>query len=109
MGRFKGPSFPEGAPDNFNPEAPFADPVALLEYREYVVREKAIKVETAKVMTVSLWFNVDVPLICCSALVSVLSLEPSCFGVSNQILKEKVRACYLREGVNHMSKCREVS
>jgi hypothetical protein len=41
--------FPEGPPKNFDPENKYADPVALLEEREYITRQKMIKVEKAKV------------------------------------------------------------
>uniref|UniRef100_B8LPH6 NADH dehydrogenase [ubiquinone] 1 beta subcomplex subunit 10-B n=1 Tax=Picea sitchensis TaxID=3332 RepID=B8LPH6_PICSI len=70
---FKGEvEYDEGPPDNFDPQNPYADPVAFLEYREYLVREKWIGIETAK------------------------------------ILKEKVKWCYRKEGVNHLQKCREI-
>ena len=41
-------NFP-GAPKNFDPENPYADGVAMIQHREHIVREKMIKVETAKV------------------------------------------------------------
>ena len=41
-------NFP-GAPKNFDPANPLADKVAAIQQREHVVREKLIKVETAKV------------------------------------------------------------
>eukprot|EP00252_Welwitschia_mirabilis_P013592 TRINITY_DN298_c0_g1_i1.p2 TRINITY_DN298_c0_g1~~TRINITY_DN298_c0_g1_i1.p2 ORF type:complete len:103 (-),score=14.89 TRINITY_DN298_c0_g1_i1:127-435(-) len=70
---FKGEvEFPEGPPDNFDPKDPYKDPVAYFEYREYLVREKFIQIETAK------------------------------------ILREKVKWCYRKEGVNHLQKCRDV-
>ena len=43
-----GRGFP-GAPKNFDPENPLADKVAAIQMREHIVREKIIKVETAKV------------------------------------------------------------
>jgi hypothetical protein len=41
-------NFP-GAPANYDPENPRADGVAYIEHRQHTVREKFIKVETAKV------------------------------------------------------------
>jgi len=38
-----------GAPKTAAPENPYADGVAMIAQREHVVREKMIKVETAKV------------------------------------------------------------
>jgi NADH dehydrogenase (ubiquinone) 1 beta subcomplex subunit 10 len=38
-----------GAPKNFDPANPLADKVAAIQQREHIVREKLIKVETAKV------------------------------------------------------------
>ncbi|XP_024385643.2 NADH dehydrogenase [ubiquinone] 1 beta subcomplex subunit 10-B [Physcomitrium patens] len=64
------PKFDQEAPDDFDPAKPYADPVAFFEQREFVVREKLIQVEKAK------------------------------------ILREKLRQCYWKEGVNHYQKCR---
>ncbi|KAK8945728.1 NADH dehydrogenase [ubiquinone] 1 beta subcomplex subunit 10-B [Platanthera guangdongensis] len=50
MGRKKTVEFDEGPPDNFDPNNPYADPVAMLEHREYLVREKWIQIETAKII-----------------------------------------------------------
>ncbi|GBG84846.1 hypothetical protein CBR_g39222 [Chara braunii] len=45
---YKGqPKFDEGPPD-FDPANPYADPVAFFEQREYLTRERFVKVETAK-------------------------------------------------------------
>ncbi|RWW53723.1 hypothetical protein BHE74_00039763 [Ensete ventricosum] len=41
--------FDESPPD-FDPNNPYGDPVAMLEYREYLVREKFIQIETAKII-----------------------------------------------------------
>ena len=38
-----------GAPKNFDPANPLADKVAAIQQREHIVREKLVKVETAKV------------------------------------------------------------
>lgn len=38
-----------GAPKNFDPANPLADKVAAVQQREHIVREKLVKVETAKV------------------------------------------------------------
>ncbi|EEH55946.1 uncharacterized protein MICPUCDRAFT_9439, partial [Micromonas pusilla CCMP1545] len=38
------------APKNFDPENPLADKVAAIQMREHIVREKIIKVETAKLL-----------------------------------------------------------
>lgn len=40
----------EAPPEDFDPAKPYADPVAMLEQREYRVREKLIQVETAKIL-----------------------------------------------------------
>ena len=53
MARWAGTKFPEGPPSNYDPENPHADPVALLEYREYQVRRKEVGVAKAKVSTSS--------------------------------------------------------
>ncbi|KAI8020478.1 NADH dehydrogenase [ubiquinone] 1 beta subcomplex subunit 10-B [Camellia lanceoleosa] len=37
MGRKKGVVLDEGAPDDFDPENPYKDPVAMLEMREHLV------------------------------------------------------------------------
>ncbi|CAI9113580.1 OLC1v1014208C1 [Oldenlandia corymbosa var. corymbosa] len=50
MGRKKGVVFDEGAPDDFDPENPYKDPVAMLEMREHIVREKWIQIEKAKIL-----------------------------------------------------------
>ncbi|KAJ1296116.1 hypothetical protein BS78_01G274400 [Paspalum vaginatum] len=42
--------FDELPPDNFDPKNPYGDPVAMLEYREHLVREKWIQIETAKII-----------------------------------------------------------
>ena len=49
MGRWAGPKYPEGPPANYDPENPHADPVALLEHREYEVRRKEVGVAKAQV------------------------------------------------------------
>ena len=51
MPRWKPGQFPEGPPENYSPEDPYADPVALVEHREYTVRQKTIQVEKAKVVS----------------------------------------------------------
>ncbi|DBA72933.1 TPA: hypothetical protein ACH3X2_009887 [Trebouxia sp. C0005] len=48
MGRWAGPKYPEGPPPNYDPENPHADPVALLEHREYEVRRKEVGVAKAQ-------------------------------------------------------------
>ncbi|XP_031474447.1 NADH dehydrogenase [ubiquinone] 1 beta subcomplex subunit 10-A-like [Nymphaea colorata] len=50
MVRKGGVKFDEGPPDGFDPNDPYADPVALLEQREYLVREKWIDIEKAKII-----------------------------------------------------------
>ncbi|TYJ98989.1 NADH dehydrogenase (ubiquinone) 1 beta subcomplex subunit 10-B [Cucumis melo var. makuwa] len=42
--------FDESPPDDFDPENPYKDPVAMLEMREYIVREKWIDIEKAKIL-----------------------------------------------------------
>jgi NADH dehydrogenase (ubiquinone) 1 beta subcomplex subunit 10 len=41
--------FPAEGPAGFDPAHPYADPAASLAQREHIVREKLVKVETAKV------------------------------------------------------------
>ena len=41
--------FPAEGPAGFDPARPYADPAAAFAQREHVVREKLVKVETAKV------------------------------------------------------------
>ncbi|KAK1564746.1 hypothetical protein Q3G72_010573 [Acer saccharum] len=51
MGRRKGTvEFDETAPDDFDPANPYKDPVAMLEMREHIVREKWIAIEKAKIL-----------------------------------------------------------
>ena len=49
---WKGRKLPTEDAPNFNPDDPYADPVALLEHREHVVWEKEVRVEEAKVSRV---------------------------------------------------------
>jgi NADH dehydrogenase (ubiquinone) 1 beta subcomplex subunit 10 len=41
-------AFPAAGPSNFDPAHPYADPVAAFAQREHIVRQKLVKVETAK-------------------------------------------------------------
>nr|GMC55398.1 NADH dehydrogenase [ubiquinone] 1 beta subcomplex subunit 10-B-like [Ipomoea batatas]GME14099.1 NADH dehydrogenase [ubiquinone] 1 beta subcomplex subunit 10-B-like [Ipomoea batatas] len=50
MVRKKGVVFDDGAPDDFDPENPYKDPVAMLEMREHLVREKWVHIEKAKIL-----------------------------------------------------------
>lgn len=50
MGRKKGLEFDESPPDDFDPSNPYKDPVAMLEMREHLVREKWIEIEKAKII-----------------------------------------------------------
>ena len=51
MGRKKGyVEFDRSPPDDFDPEQPYKDPVAFLEMREHIVREKWIQIEKAKIL-----------------------------------------------------------
>ncbi|KAF9592597.1 hypothetical protein IFM89_016207 [Coptis chinensis] len=50
MVRKKEVEFDEGPPDDFDPKNPYKDPVAMLEMREYLVREKWIQIETCKIL-----------------------------------------------------------
>ncbi|PHT88891.1 NADH dehydrogenase [ubiquinone] 1 beta subcomplex subunit 10-A [Capsicum annuum] len=50
MGRKKGVEFDEGAPDDFDPNNPYKDPVAFFEMREHLVREKWVDIEKAKIL-----------------------------------------------------------
>ncbi|KAK9840481.1 hypothetical protein WJX74_010439 [Apatococcus lobatus] len=68
---WKGPDIIQEAPDSFNPEDPYADPVALHEAREASVWRKEVRIEKAK------------------------------------ILRERMKQCYIKEGVNHLQNCRE--
>ena len=42
---YEGPAYPDAPPANYNPENPYADPVALIKQREYEVREKYVAIE----------------------------------------------------------------
>ncbi len=44
------PKFEETAPDDFDPAKPYADPVAFIEQREHLVREKFVEIEKAKIL-----------------------------------------------------------
>jgi NADH dehydrogenase (ubiquinone) 1 beta subcomplex subunit 10 len=44
------PKFDETAPDDFDPAKPYADPVAFIEQREHLVREKFVEIEKAKIL-----------------------------------------------------------
>ena len=46
---WKGPDIVKETPENFNPEDPYADPVALHEAREASVWRKEVRIEKAKV------------------------------------------------------------
>ncbi|CAM8926998.1 unnamed protein product [Rhodiola kirilowii] len=51
MGRKKGVAeFDETPPDDFDPSNPYKDPVAMLEMREHIVREKWIEIEKSKII-----------------------------------------------------------
>ncbi|KAJ4964030.1 hypothetical protein NE237_023969 [Protea cynaroides] len=50
MVRKGGVVFDESPPDDFDPANPYKDPVAMLEMREHIVREKWIDIETAKIL-----------------------------------------------------------
>ncbi|KAI6674200.1 hypothetical protein NL676_002106 [Syzygium grande] len=51
MGRKKGTvEFDESPPDDFDAANPYKDPVAMLEMREHIVREKWIDIEKAKIL-----------------------------------------------------------
>ncbi|KAL6514665.1 hypothetical protein OROGR_020244 [Orobanche gracilis] len=51
MGRKKGVHLVhDGPPDDFDLENPYKDPVAMLEMREHLVREKWIDIEKAKIL-----------------------------------------------------------
>jgi len=53
FGEFKGEQFQHLPPSkNYNPEDPFADPVAKLEHRDAVVREKFVHVAKCQVRTI---------------------------------------------------------
>jgi NADH dehydrogenase (ubiquinone) 1 beta subcomplex subunit 10 len=70
---FKGkPRFEETPPDDFDPEHPYKDPVAFFEQRDYLAREKWVKIEKTR------------------------------------LVREQLKQCYLREGVNHFSECRSL-
>ncbi|KAJ9550260.1 hypothetical protein OSB04_014305 [Centaurea solstitialis] len=49
MGRKKEVVFDEQPPD-FDPANPYKDPVAFIEMREHIVREKWIDIETSKII-----------------------------------------------------------
>lgn len=50
MGRPRNYEIPHEKPDNFDPEHPYKDPIANHEMREYLIREKWIGIEKAKIL-----------------------------------------------------------
>ena len=93
-------------PEGFNPDERFADRVALLEYREHLAFEKNVKVEGAKVSGRLRCHGMR-----CIALstAGVHSGRPVSHLVDfAQVLRNKLRECYMKEGVNHYQNCREV-
>eukprot|EP00271_Cylindrocystis_brebissonii_P011085 TRINITY_DN27790_c0_g1_i1.p1 TRINITY_DN27790_c0_g1~~TRINITY_DN27790_c0_g1_i1.p1 ORF type:complete len:113 (+),score=32.27 TRINITY_DN27790_c0_g1_i1:119-457(+) len=50
MGLRGAPKFDDGPPEDFDPARPYADPVAMLEQREWSVREKLVQMEQAKIL-----------------------------------------------------------
>ncbi|XP_051115967.1 NADH dehydrogenase [ubiquinone] 1 beta subcomplex subunit 10-B-like [Andrographis paniculata] len=50
MGRKKGYVMPHDQPDDFDPENPYKDPVAAHEMREYLIQERWIGIEKAKIL-----------------------------------------------------------
>jgi len=64
--------FDFGGAQHVDPDNKYADPIAALEQREYIVREKVLGVAKAR------------------------------------SLRERVKECYSREGVNHYQNCQEV-
>jgi hypothetical protein len=50
---WKPPQFPTEDHPDWNPDDPYADPVALLEHRELMVRQKFVRQEKAKVQPCS--------------------------------------------------------
>ena len=82
---------PEGPPKNYDPENPYADRLAFLEMKEYLVRRKMVEIEKVKVRDTERW-------------VYSCSNGPLC----SKIVRQRMRECYQREGVNHHQNCREV-
>jgi len=52
---------PEGPPANYDPENPYADRLAFLEMKEYLVRRKMVEMEKVKVYSPPL-VTVSIPL-----------------------------------------------
>lgn len=96
---WKGPDIIQEAPDSFNPEDPYADPVALHEAREASVWRKEVRIEKAKVICLS-----------GSGLLNVVAKHICLIArLAEQILRERMKQCYIKEGVNHLQNCRKVS
>jgi NADH dehydrogenase (ubiquinone) 1 beta subcomplex subunit 10 len=108
--------FPAEGPAGFDPAHPYADPAASLAQREHIVREKLVKVETAKVRrrcVQRLRRCRGAPRASARTRVSrvhafrtVSDAHP--LWARAQILRERVQQCYRKEGVNHYENCREV-
>ena len=101
--------FPAEGPAGFDPAHPYADPVAAFAQREHVVREKLVKVETAKARrrercAAALLQGSAAP----CALSVCASLPEQAVWRLLQILRQRVQQCYRTEGVNHYENCREV-
>ena len=82
---------PEGPPKNYDPENPYADRIAFLEMKEYLVRRKMVEMEKVKVRAPN---SRHIP----------CSNDPLCV----KIVRQRMRECYQREGVNHLQNCRQV-
>ena len=117
--------FPADGPAGFDPAHPYADPAASLAQREHIVREKLVKVETAKVRRRCVQRSrrcrcVQRSRRCrgaprASAHTRVSRVRAFCAApdphpllARAQILRERVQQCYRKEGVNHYENCREV-
>lgn len=91
---FKGPN-PPPEPTDYDPSNKFKDPVVYYQHKEAAVAEEFIKVAEARVSTTVFLVSSST-----SVLLSIL--------VVLQLIKKKLSECYRREGVNHVTACKEV-
>lgn len=112
---WKGFKFPE-EPPQINPDDKYEDPVALIEYREWALRRKYVDIEKAKVCATLVLQRYGGITHSCFVLLRCFSLlaqmpKPAYlirWPCWMQLLREKVKHCYVTEGVNHYQNCREL-
>lgn len=95
--------FTRQPPEGFDPEKPYADGLLAWKQREYVAREKFVGIETAKVLDTSFFRQ----LLRDAAPAHTICSRTLAMLRGTQILRDRMKECYLREGVNHRANCQE--